>query len=145
VFLGKFSRTVNQRNRFPVPPQFKDELAGGAYLTQGFDRNLQVLTARAFQDLYERMRSLNIADPVARGLLRLILGTAQELKADGQNSVQIPAELKDFAGLQQDVFLVGQGDYFEIWSPDLWAAQEAELKDAKSNASRFSALTVTIR
>ncbi len=55
------------------------------YITQGFDRNLQVLTAGAFQEIYRKVISLNIADPLARLLLRLILGTATELGMDNNN------------------------------------------------------------
>ncbi len=145
MLLGKFSRTVSKQNRISVPPQFQAELAGGAYITQGFDRNLQVLSAGAFKEIYQRVMSLNIADPLARLLLRLILGTAHELEADDPDTVRIPDELRDFARLQQEVLLVGQGDYFEIWSPEFWAHQEAELRDAETNAHRFSALSVATR
>lgn len=145
MLLGKFSRTVNKESRFSVPPQFREELAGGAYITQGFDRNLQVLSAGAFQEIYQRVTSLNIADPLARLLLRMILGTAHELESDDQNQVTIPDALRDFAGLRRNVLLVGQGDYFEIWAPEQWAVQEAELKDAEANSHRFAALTVATR
>ena len=38
----------------------------------------------------------------------------------------IPDGLKDFAKLQKHALLIGQGDYFEIWSPDLWKVQECK-------------------
>jgi MraZ protein len=145
LFLGKFSCTINTKNRFSAPSAFREELGDRAYLTQGFDRNLQVLTEGAFQEISRQIMSLNIADPMARMLLRIILGTAHELQKDGQSNLAIPEELKAFAGLHKDVILVGQGDYFEIWSPDLWAKQEAELSNAEVNAGRFSALTIATR
>jgi MraZ protein len=114
-------------------------------LTQGFDRNLQVLSGSAFQEIYRTVVSLNIANPLARLLLRLVLGTAQELEVDANGQFTIPEELKQFANLKEDVFLIGQGEYFEIWSPDLWNKQEAQLRDAETNSNRFSALTVTAR
>ena len=126
-----------------MPASFRGQLAGGAYVTQGFDRNLQVLTSDAFQQIYRTVVSLNIANPLARLLLRLILGTAQESGVDADGQLIIPEELKDFANLHNDIFLIGQGEYFEIWAPDLWGKQEAQLRDAETNASRFSALTVT--
>ncbi len=143
MFLGKFSRTLDDTSRFSVPPAFRGSLARGAYVTQGFDRNLQVLTTDAFQGIYRNVTSLNIASPVARSLLRLILGNAHESTVDANGDLTIPEELKDFADLDKDIFLVGQGEYFEIWSPSQWAQQEAQLRDAEANASRFSALTVT--
>ena len=145
LFLGKFSRTLDTTGRFSVPPAFRGPLSGGAYLTQGFDRNLQVLTNDAFQEIYHTVVSLNIANPLARLLLRLILGTAQELGMDADGQLTIPEELKGIANLQRDIFLIGQGKYFEIWAPDLWSRQEAQLQDAESNADRFSALTVSAR
>lgn len=114
-------------------------------MTQGFDRNLQVLTASAFQEVYRRAASLNIADPLARLLLRLILGTAVELSGERTSAISIPDYLKEFAGLHENVILVGQGDYFEIWAPELWGKQEAQIGDADANSSRFAALSVSTR
>ena len=145
MFFGKFSRTLDARGRFSVPSSFREPLSGGAYLTQGFDRNLQVLTIDAFQEIYRTVVSLNIANPLARLLLRLILGTAHELGMDAEGQMTVPEELKEFANLQKDIFLIGQGEYFEIWASDLWDQQETQLRDAEANSSRFSALTVTTR
>lgn len=143
MFLGKFSRTLDSQSRFSVPLAFRGSLARGAYVTQGFDRNLQVLTTDAFQQIYRTVVSLNIANPVARSLLRLILGTAHEAGVDANGDLIIPEELKQSASLNNDIFLIGQGEYFEIWSPDQWDQQEVQLRDAEANASRFAALTVT--
>ncbi len=144
MVLGKFSRSLDSRSRFSVPPAFRGSLAGGAYVTQGFDRNLQVLTAEAFREIYRTAISLNVANPLARLLLRLILGTAQESGVDAEGQLVIPEELKQFANLQNDILLIGQGEYFEVWAPDLWNQQEAQLRDAETNANRFSALTLTM-
>lgn len=145
MFLGKFSRTLDAKSRFSVPNPFREQVSGGVYITQGFDRNLQVLTRDAFQEIYRRVMSLNIADPLARLLLRLILGTAVRLGTDQASYLAIPGELKDFANLREDILLIGQGDYFEIWSPDLWDKQQAQLSDAETNSARFSMLTVATR
>jgi transcriptional regulator MraZ len=143
LFLGKFSRPIDTRNRFTLPPAFQTELIGGAYMTQGFDRNLQILPAKAFQQIYRRATALNIADPVARLLLRLFLGTAVKLQG-AKVTVSLPEDLKEFALLQAEVVLVGQGDYIEVWAPELWKEQEARLRDAEANSSRFAALPVAI-
>ena len=145
MFLGKHSSKLDKYNRLSTPSQFREELSNRSYMTQGFDRNLLVLTKDAFQEIYRRVVSLNIADPLARVLLRLILGTAHEVHLDKNGHLPIPDELKEFANLHEDVLLVGQGDYFEIWSADLWNNQETQLKDADTNSSRFSKLTVATR
>ncbi len=143
VFLGKFSSSLDSKSQFAVPPAFRGSLARGAYVTQGFDRNVQVLTTDAFQEIYRTVVSLNITNPLARLLLRLILGTAQESTVDANGDLTIPEELKQFANLHKDIFLIGQGEYFEIWSPDQWDEQETQLRDAEANSGRFAALTIT--
>lgn len=135
---------MDARNRITVPASFKAELTGGAYMTQGFDRNLQVLTASAFEQLYRQATALNIADPLARLLLRLFLSSALELP-QAKTSIAIPDNLREFAGLKQNVLVIGQGDYFEIWAPDLWSQQEAELRNVEANATRFAGLTLGTR
>ena len=143
LFLGKFSRPIDAKNRFTLPPVFQAELTGGAFMTQGFDRNLQIMSAKAFQQIYRRATSLNIADPLARLLLRLFLGTATRLQGE-KTTVSVPEALKEFAGLQAEAILIGQGDYIEVWSPELWKEQEAQVRDAEANSSRFAALPVAI-
>lgn len=113
-------------------------------MTQGFDRNVQVLTAGAFQQLYRQAAALNVADPLARLMLRLFLGSAIEVPA-GKTTLTIPDRLRAYAGLEGNVLLVGQGDYFEIWSPQEWGEQESQIQDTNANASRFAALKLGAR
>ena len=145
MFLGKFPRTLDATSSFSLPPSFAEPLAAGAYLTPGFDRNLQVLTRDAFREVCNTLAALSLTDPRARLLLRLLLGEAQESRPGPDGQFTIPEELKQFADLHNDIFLIGQGEYFEIWAPELWGPQEAQLRDAESNASRFSALTISVR
>jgi transcriptional regulator MraZ len=142
LFLGKHAGTLDEAGRFSTPSAFKEDLSGGIYITQGFDRNVLVLTTGAFQEIYRSVRSLNVADPLVRLLQRLVLGTAHESGADPNGYITVPGDLKDFADLHEDILLVGQGDYFEIWSPDLWNKQEIQIRDAETNSGRFSTLTI---
>ncbi len=144
MFLGKISLTLDIENRLSLPPSFREQLAGGFFILQGFDRNVNVLTADAFQKIYQHVKQLNIADPLSRSLLRMMLGSAIQGSADSSGRLTIPTELKVFAELGESVLVVGQGDYFEIWSADGWKEQEQQLSNAGSNASRFAMLQVVI-
>ena len=144
MFLGKYPCALDGENRLSIPTAIRGPLTGAAYITQGFERNLLVLTAAAFHEIYQRVKSLNMADPLARLLLRMILGTANESAGmDDESRISLPLELRKFAGLGERVLLIGQGDYLEIWSPESWSQQEALLGDVEANAARFSMLTVS--
>ncbi len=145
LFLGKYPCKLDGKNRLLIPSPYRKQITGGVYITQGFDRNLLVLTTSAFEAIYRRVMSLNIADPLARLLLRLILGAACEAGIDGTGHIRIPPELRDFAQIGESNLIIGQGDYFEVWALDQWKLQETQIRDAEANAARFSALTVATR
>ena len=145
VFLGKYSITMNKKDRFLPPARFKKDLSIGFYIAQGFDQNLWVLTPAVFGSIYQKFSSLNIADPLARMLLRMILSTAHESRINKDGTIAIPKGLKEFVKIEKTLQIIGQGDYFEIWEPAIWAKQEAQIIDAKSNSNRFSSLSIATR
>jgi MraZ protein len=143
VFLGKHTIKLEEQTLFHTPADFKRDLASGFFMVQGFDRNLMVFPANAFEGVYQSISSQNIADPQVRMLLRLILGTAHKLEMNEQGNVLIPPALKEYANLNGMALLIGQGDFFEIWEPSSWEKQETQLKDPSTNSTRFSSLVVT--
>ncbi len=145
MFLGQHTDEIKQNNRLPLPTGFRELISGGVYLTQGFDRNVLVLTKSTFKRLYQHITSLNIADPLARTFLRMFLGTANYVEVGRDGLLSIPEGLVQFADLTNKVVLVGQGDYFEVWSVDHWEDQKIQLKDFQANAQRFSAFTIATR
>ena len=145
MFLGQYAHSFDDKSRLTVPAKFREPLADGAFVVQGLDNNLMVLTASAFETIYQRLMAMNMMDPAARALRRIILGNAAQLELDSAGRILIPQVLRDLAGLGNEAVLVGQGDYFEVWQPDLWKAQEAELQNAEVNAQRFSTLDLSTR
>ncbi len=145
MLLGLYTRILDTRNNLPLPVEFSGAFNDGVFITQGFDRNLMVLTRGAFEQIYQRVMAANLADPLARMLMRMLIGTAQETELEPDGSIPIGKHLKDFALLAQDAILVGLGDYLEIWSPELWNKQEEQLTNAEANQSRFSSLVITTR
>jgi MraZ protein len=120
-------------------------LTDNIYVTQGFDRNLLILPTNAFEAIGRHITSLNIADPLARLLLRLIFGSACLLEMNETGQFQLPKNLVNFAGLKEKIVIVGQGDYCEIWSQEQWVEQESQLINTDENSKRFSTLAVTTR
>jgi MraZ protein len=139
MFIGQYHTNFEGKSGLEIPSHFKELLSGGAYITQGFDRNLLVLGSRAFHSIYGRMVGTNMTDPLARQLVRMILGTAAPVRVDESGYLLIPERLRTFAALDSDVVLVGQGEYFEIWSSHEWSEQETSLFDVDANATRFTA------
>lgn len=143
MFIGQYQCSLEENNRLGLPAAFRDLLAGGLVITQGFERNILILPAEKFQNLSQLVSSLNIADPLARGLQRMLLGNAAYGSMDASGLISLPDTLKDFAQLTSRVVLVGQGNYLEVWSQNMWQQQEVNLQDAEANSSRFISMNLT--
>jgi MraZ protein len=144
MFLGQYQHTIDTKGRLTIPARFRDILAeDGAIVTQGFDRNLMALSTSSFQSIYDRVNRMNMTDPSARLLKRLILSNANKVEVDKVGRILIPQYLRDVAVLDGDVVLVGLGNYIEIWSSQLWAEQLDQIRDTDANAQRFIALDLS--
>lgn len=143
MFLGQYEHSIDEKGRMIIPSRFREELQDGAYITTGFDRNLMVLTAATFDKLSQRVNQMSLTDPIARQLKRLIFANADRLEVDRAGRALIPGYLRESAELQNAIIVVGAGDYFEVWSPDLWAKQNSLLNEA--DTQRFAALDLSMQ
>lgn len=144
MFLGQFCHNLDEKGRITIPARFRDLLAvDGAYVVQGFDRNLMVLPSASFTAISNNVNKMSMTDPTARLLRRLVFSSADRVEVDKAGRILLPQFLRQAAGLEDAVYIVGNGDYFEIWSPDQWALQTEQINDAQVNAHRFSAFDIT--
>jgi MraZ protein len=145
MFLGQYQHSIDNKGRLTIPSRFREILADeGAYILQGFDRNLFVLPEPAFEIISNRVNSLSMTDGTARALRRLIFSTAERVEADRSGRILIPDFLRQSANLVTDAYIIGAGSYFEIWSPELWGQQVAQIQDDESNGQRFALLDLSI-
>jgi MraZ protein len=143
MFMGEFTHSFDDKGRLTIPAKFRDELARGAVVTRGFDRNLALYPAEAFHHIVERANRLSTTHPENRMLMRLTFSGASEVVPDRQGRITVPIYLRDYAGIQTECVIVGVANAIEIWSPDGWAQQLAMLNDPAVNAARFAALDLS--
>jgi MraZ protein len=141
MFLGQYRHSIDSKGRLTIPSRFRELLlAEGAFVSQGFERNLMVRTAPAFEELSKKVKALSQTVENSRLLKRLIFSTAERVDVDKAGRILIPEFLRQAADLQNETVIIGAGDYFEIWAPEIWAEQEAKLQDTEANAERFALL-----
>ncbi len=143
MFLGQYMHSLDSKGRLTIPSRYRALLIEGAYIVQGFDRNLMVWTKSSFERISQRVSQGSITDPTSRLLRRFIYSSGDELEVDRAGRILIPEFLRQTAQLDNDVVVVGVGDYFEIWSPSLWAEQLANVQDAEANQQRFIAFDLS--
>jgi len=143
MFLGQFQHNLDEKGRLMIPARYRELLAAGAFITQGFDRCLMVMTDTYFAQVYDRINSMNLADPTARLLRRLILSNAYSVDVDKVGRILVPGNLRQVIALNGEAIVAGQGDYFEVWNPADWDAQMNQLQDIETNNQRFATLDLS--
>jgi MraZ protein len=144
MFLGQYEHTIDEKGRMTIPARYRELLEEGAYIIQGFDSNLIVLTANIFSQVADRINHMSMTDPIARQLHRLIFSNACLVEFDRAGRILIPQPLRQAANLDGTAVVVGSGNYFEIWSKNLWQDQTTALQNSEANNQRFAAIDLSL-
>ncbi|HEU0256954.1 MAG TPA: division/cell wall cluster transcriptional repressor MraZ [Microbacteriaceae bacterium] len=129
MFLGTYTPRLDEKGRIILPAKFREELSEGIVMTRGQEHCIYVFGAREFEALHDRIRQAPVTSKQARDYLRVFLSGASAETPDKQHRVTVPGPLRNYAGLDRDLAVIGAGSRVEIWDAVAWqtylAAQEA--------------------
>ncbi|MBV9283759.1 MAG: division/cell wall cluster transcriptional repressor MraZ [Acidimicrobiia bacterium] len=117
-FLGEYQHALDAKGRFILPARFREHLGDQAYVTTEEDGCLALWRPEEFD-----VKATEIRDRARRGerdVQRAFFAGAMEASPDKQGRVAISQALRDFAGLERDVVVVGLYDHIEIWDAANW-------------------------
>lgn len=120
MLLGTHSPKLDDKGRVILPAKFRDQLGSGIVLTRGQERCIYVFSAVEFERVHERIRQAPMTSSGARDFLRLFLSGASSESPDSQHRISIPSNLRDYAGLDRELTVIGVGDRAEIWDSQTW-------------------------
>lgn len=137
MFRGVSQLSLDTKGRIAIPLRYRDVLSercqGQVVVTVDRDGCLLLYPAPDWVRIEQALMSRPNINPQVRRLQRLLVGHATELELDTQGRLLLPTPLREFAGLDKRVLLVGQGNKFEIWDEvtwsrnrELWFGEEAE-------------------
>ena len=135
MFLGTHSPRLDDKGRLVLPSKFREGLAAGLVFTKGQERSIVVWPAAEFASYAERWREASRSDTAERAYLRGLYSGATDEIPDRQGRVMIPATLREYAGLEREVMVVGNGTTLEIWNAAAWEQYLAGQEDNFSDLS----------
>jgi MraZ protein len=124
MFLGEYNYKLDEKGRVPVPPKFRGELRDGIILVPGPEKCIIAYTPEEWKKISENMRTGSLAKDKMRRLNRALFSTAFHLNLDGQGRIALPAPLRTFAGIGEEVVITGANTYLEIWDKTLWEEEK---------------------
>ncbi|SLF04108.1 division/cell wall cluster transcriptional repressor MraZ [Rothia endophytica] len=122
MFLGTHTPRLDVKGRVILPAKFREQLEPGVILTRGQERCIYVFTVAEFERIHEQLRSAPLSSKQARDYIRVFLSGASDEALDKQGRVTIPQNLREYAGLNRELTVIGAGSRAEIWDSAAWAA-----------------------
>lgn len=130
-FQGAAALSLDAKGRLAVPARHRDALAvlcsGRLVVTAHPHRCLVIYPEPAWVPIRDQVLAAPSLNKAAAALKRLLVGNARDEEMDSAGRVLIAPELRAWAGLDKQVWLVGLGDHFELWSDSAWQAQQDDL------------------
>ncbi|ADQ07629.1 MraZ protein [Caldicellulosiruptor acetigenus I77R1B] len=120
MLIGEYKHVVDSKGRIILPSKFREELGERFILTKGLDNCLFGYSLKEWAVLEEKLKKLPLTSKEARTFLRFFFAGACECEVDKQGRVLIPQNLREYAGIQKEVFIIGVMTRIEIWSEDNW-------------------------
>lgn len=120
-FKGSYGYSVDSKGRINIPVRLRKYVSPEAndtfVITRGYEQCLFVYPLDEWNKLEESIRALSPSDPKHRFFTRTLLQRAVESQLDGQSRITIPKELLQFAGIVNEVLIVGVLERIEVWNP----------------------------
>jgi MraZ protein len=135
MLLGTHAPKLDEKGRVFLPAKFRDELQAGLVITRGQENCLYVFSAAEFQAVHDKIRQAPVTSLEARNYLRVFLSGASDELPDKQGRVTIPAALRQYAGLDKDLVVIGVGSRAEIWNAAAWSEYLAKQETAFANVA----------
>ena len=120
MFMGEYNHTIDSKGRLIIPSKFRETLGDEFVVTKGLDGCLFVYDNKEWSAFEEKLKSLPLTNKDARQFVRFFLAGAALAEVDKQGRILVPANLREFAGLEKEVVLVGVASRVEIWSKSRW-------------------------
>jgi MraZ protein len=113
-FLGTHSRNIDDKQRLPLPRDFRDVLGDGSGIVTRLGDALALYTAQRFDELLDRLETDVRSGDQELDLLRGITGSAYPVRPDAQNRIKLPKQIMRDDELEGELVLLGAGHRVEI-------------------------------
>jgi len=133
-FAGEFSHALDEKGRLAVPAKFRARFKEGAVVTRWMNECLAVFPTSEWESINAEIRKRPRTDRTVQTFVHFLVGGAHEADLDAQGRIGIPAHLRHYADIGDEVIVLGANDRLELWQPDRWHARLAQVEGSISDS-----------
>ncbi|MGK0404836.1 MAG: MraZ protein [Oleispira sp.] len=125
MFRGLSAVNLDAKGRLAIPMKYRqllvDLCAGRLVATiDTEERCLLIYPVHEWEVIQAKIEALPSYNPSARRIQRLLIGHATDIELDANGRILLSQPLREYAQLEKEIILLGQGKKLELWSKDLW-------------------------
>jgi MraZ protein len=141
---------MDAKGRFGMPTRYRDEIAQGCQgklviTIDALDPCLLIYPIHEWEIIQAQIEALPNLQPASRRLQRMLIGHATDLELDANGRLLLPPVLREYAGLDKKLMLLGQGKKFELWNEERWnACRENYLNESDAQALPEEMMTLSL-
>ena len=132
MFRGRYEHSIDAKGRISIPAKFREAL-GKKYddrlVITNFDHCLVAFPYEEWSLLEQKVGTFSLMKKETSAFFRFFYSSAMDCDIDKQGRLLIPQTLRDYAGLQKDVVLVGEGKRIEIFAKERWLEEARKIED----------------
>jgi MraZ protein len=123
MFRGRYEHALDSKGRISIPSKFR-EILNKKYderlVITNFDHCLVAFPYKEWSVLEKKVGSFSLVRKETSAFFRFFYSSAIDCEIDRQGRLLIPQTLRDYANLQRDIVLVGEGKRIEIFAKERW-------------------------
>jgi MraZ protein len=128
AFHGQHEHSLDSKDRLTIPARFRSALADGVILVKGLDPCVEVYPVQEFARFEQReVADFSSFSRDQRRMRRRIYAHSVDEQLDSAGRIRLPGQLVEHAGLEGPCVIVGAGNTLEIWRPNSWSTEDAEV------------------
>ena len=142
MFIGEYQHSLDTKNRIVVPSKLREGLGEKFIISKGLDGCLYAYPIDEWQKFEEKLKNLPLTNRDARAFVRFFVAGATEVETDKQGRGLIPANLREYAGIEKEIVTIGALNKVEIWSKEKWESYNESDIDFDSIADKMGDLVI---
>ena len=120
MLIGEYEHSLDAKGRLILPAKIREDMGEKFIVTKGLDGCLFGFSQTEWANFEEKLKTLPLTNKNARDFVRFFLSGAIECEIDKQGRFLISSNLREFAGLEKEVIIIGMNSRLEIWSKEKW-------------------------
>lgn len=125
--IGRHFHSVDEKGRLAVPAKLRVELGEPFYITRLNQNCLSAFSEEEWDKFSVKLNAIPQSDAKAQCYVRMIFSGASKCEPDKQGRILIPQQLRDEAGIDKEVVMIGASNRAEIWDKEKWDAYMLEV------------------